>query len=68
VAAGETDVLPDVPEAVKLAPTQPVALVELHMRVDDAPLWIDAGFALNDTVGFGPGFGPGLGLRLSAAP
>ena len=53
VTVGETDVLPEVPDAVKPLPVQLVALVLLHVSVEDCPLVMDVGFA--DIVAVGTG-------------
>lgn len=46
---------PDVAEAVKLAPVQDVALVEVHDRVEDWPALIDLGLAASEAVTTGGG-------------
>ena len=51
--AGETDTLPEVDPAVKPVPVQLVALVLLHVSVDDLPPGIDAGLAEREAVGMG---------------
>ena|SRR5271157_6103537 len=53
VTVGETDVEPEVPDAVKLVPEQLVALVLLHVSVDDCPLVMEVGFAESVAVGTG---------------
>ena len=45
MTVGETEVLPDVPLAVKPVPVQLVAFVLLHVSVEDCPDVIDVGFA-----------------------
>jgi hypothetical protein len=51
VTVGETVAVPDVLLAVKLVPVQLVALVELHVRVEELPLLIAVGEAERVTVG-----------------
>jgi len=53
VVAGETDVDPEVPEALKPPPVQDVALVELQVSVDDCPDVIEVGLAESEAVGAG---------------
>ena len=55
VALGVTTAEPEVPDAVKPAPVQDVALVELHERFDDCPAVIDEGLAESEAVGAGGG-------------
>jgi hypothetical protein len=51
VVLGVTTVEPEIPDAVKPAPVQDVALIEFHERVDDCPAFTDVGLAESDTVG-----------------
>ena len=53
MTVGETEVLPEVPLAVKLVPVQLVALVLLHVSVEDCPDVIDVGLAESVAVGTG---------------
>ena len=53
VTVGETDVLPEVPDALKPVPVHEVAFVELHVSVDDWPLVMLVGFAERVAVATG---------------
>ena len=54
VALGVTTAEPEVPDEVKPLPTQEVAFVELHERVEDCPAVIEMGLAESVAVGAGP--------------
>ena len=58
---GVTFAEPEAPEAVKPAPLQEVALVELQVRVEDCPDEIEAGLAVSPAVGCAAGGGGGGG-------
>jgi hypothetical protein len=51
VVVGLTESEPEVPDGEKLVPLQEVALVELHVRVEELPLLMVVGFAEIFTVG-----------------
>jgi hypothetical protein len=54
---GLTAAEPEVPDAEKFPLVQDVALVELHDRVEDCPVFIDIGLAASEAVGEGGGGG-----------
>jgi hypothetical protein len=51
LVVGETEREPEAPEGKKPAPLHEVALVDAHESLEEAPGVMDAGFALNMSVG-----------------